>query len=154
MEFQARKQNGELTYADDEIAAQQAFLETCPDDAWFAVNIEIAKEPKSPEQLGYYYRVVLPVVKKALIDQGYADYPFDIPHAIDTGQADTLLKYFCAREDPERNIVIYDAKNHPDYPVRRKRDMNKRQLSQFTDNAIQWANVVLRCRIPEAVTHE
>ncbi len=151
MDFQGCKEFGRLVLRDIDKRSYCTFLEKFNDGIWFNVRIVRAMAPKTLEQLGYYYAVVLPTIRTELINQGHTMNVFGVEVAIDKDQTDKLIKYFCARLDEEGNLMIHDPVNHPNRKILRKRKMSKLQASQLIDNAIQWANGVLQCQIPEAV---
>lgn len=151
MDFQGRKENGKLKLRDLDKVKYLAYLDGFKEGIWFNVRITRAQKPKTLEQLGYHYAVIVPTVNLELINQGYTMNVFGVELPIDKDQTDQLLKCFCSRLDEDGNITIHDPDNHPNRPIVFKRDMNKLQASQFIDNEIKWANSVLGCRIPEAV---
>jgi hypothetical protein len=97
------------------------------------VSIEVKSlSPKTKQQLGYYYAVVLPAIIKEMNELGWYDddgMPFDID------SADIEVKKICARLDGGQ---IMD-----------KRDMTKEDASIFLDKVIKWATVKLHAYIPE-----
>ena len=151
MDFQGCKEFGRIVLRDIDKRSYCVFLEKFRDGIWFNVRIVRAMHPKTLEQLGYYYAVVLPTIRTELINQGHTMNVFGVEVPIDKDQTDKLIKYFCARLDDEGNLMIHDPDNHPNRKILKKRKMSWLQGSQFLNNAIQWANSVLGCRIPKAI---
>lgn len=92
--------------------------------------------PKTLEQLGYYYAVIIPTVYQQLIDDGNERFVVkigkkfkEVPLTKDV--VDLMLKDTCA----------FDEKS--------KAKMTKEQCSEFIDRCIRWAARWLSCVIPE-----
>lgn len=99
--------------------------------------------PKTLEQLGYYYAVIVPTAFQAMVEQGnermvvkIGDKLKEIPLTEDT--VDLLLKEACAK---------FDGKN-----VTNKAKMSKEECSRFIDKCIRWCARYLGCVIPEPDT--
>jgi hypothetical protein len=150
MLFKGQKDNGRLKFRNWDKTRYKTFLEQYKNGTWFNIKITKAQKPKTLEQLGFHYGVIVPTVNLELINQGHTMTVCGVEIPIDKEQTDRLLKYYCARLDDEGNIVIHDPENHPDRPIINKRDMGKDQSSQFIDNEIKWSEAFLGCRIPEA----
>ncbi len=153
MFFQGRKidENGKLKLTGWDEQQYKIFMDSHRIGTWFNLKVTKAKKPKTIEQLGYHYAVVVPTVNLELISQGHTMVIGKMIVPIDKKQTDEVLKYFCARLDENDNVVLHDPENHPDRPIMNKRDMGKEQLSQFIENEILWANHTLGCNIPRPV---
>jgi len=149
MNLQGRKEKGKLKLRDLDQNQFQVYFEPFKEGTWFNIHITKAQKPKTLEQLGYYHAVIIPTVNLALIEHGYTMTVFGAEVPIDKKQTDKLIKYFCARLDDEGNLQIHDPTNYPFRKVMDKRNMSRQQVSQLIDNAIKWANSVLRCQVPE-----
>jgi hypothetical protein len=95
--------------------------------------------PKTLEQLGYYYAVIVPTAFKAMVENGCEEIFVNIcgrsksiPLTEDT--VDLLLKETCAK---------FDGKN-----VTNKAKMSKEECSRFIDKCIRWCARYLSCVIP------
>lgn len=102
------------------------------DGQWVTVDVRPIAKPKTLEQMGYYYAVILPTVHSQLVSEGYDC--MGVPISLD--QADKILKHYCAKE------------------CKLKRHMTKEQASEFIDNCIRWAAVTLGCSIPEPTEYK
>jgi hypothetical protein len=81
-------------------------------------------EPKTQNQLGYYYGVCLPLIRSFLIENGHD--VMGVPATIE--YTDYIVKHFCARLDGKKITL--------------KRNMSKDKASQFITNVIQWAGTL------------
>jgi len=95
------------------------------DGEWVTEIIRPIAKPKTSQQLGYYYAVILPTVHKQLLDNGIECY--GIPVTED--QADAVLKYYCNNDKPKGLMTLEEA-------------------SEFIDTTIRWAALKLGCVIP------
>lgn len=98
------------------------------DGQWVTVEIKPVAKPKTLEQMGYYFAVILPTVHSQLVSDGHE--VMGVP--ITQDQADRILKHYCAPQESKL-----------------KRRMTKEQAGQFIDNCIRWAAMTLGCSIPE-----
>lgn len=94
--------------------------------------------PKTLEQLGYYYAVILPTIHMQLMADGYEV----MGVAINEQLADDIIKHYCARVREGETTVID------------KRNMTKLEAMLFLDNVIRWAATTLQCVIPLPTTQQ
>lgn len=92
--------------------------------------------PKTREQLGYYYAVIVPTVYKQMVEDGndtmiikVGNKPKNVPITPDV--VDLLLKEACAKND------------------KLKRNMTIGECSEFISSCILWAARYVSCSIPE-----
>lgn len=114
------------------------------DDGNYYIVLHKRKGPsKTPEQLGYYYAVIVPTAFKQMKEDGNERmvirtgkknaYKFkEVPLTEEV--VDLLLKEACAKFDGK--IVTL------------KRNMTMRECSEFIDRAIRWCARYLHCVIP------
>jgi len=107
------------------------------DGLWFKGSFEIlgkTKDPKTTEQLGYYWGLLLPQVHKQLVKEGHSTsiMAYDITHEVPISQATAheLLTTFCGRVGEGGASIRLSA-------------MDKYQAAKFVDNVLDFAVVVL-----------
>jgi len=100
---------------------------------WFKIKLEVigAKaEPKTAQQLGYYWGLLLPEIHKQLLAEGYTipveafGIKKDIPFTLDA--AHELLTALCGFVGPDGHHL-------------RLSEMDKLQTVKFVDNVIEFA---------------
>jgi len=112
-----------------------AYISGQKDGDYYLVLHKVRGSPKTLEQLGYYYAVIVPTVYKQLVDDGHDRFVVntggkfkEVP--LTTDIVDLLLKEACA----------FDEKL--------KRNMTLEQCSAFIDRCIRWSAKYLACVIP------
>lgn len=117
----------------------QAYLAGLPDGNYYLTFTKRKGAPKTLEQLGYYYAVIIPTVYNQMVEDGHERFVVkvgakfkEIP--LTTDVVDLLLKESCA----------FDEKS--------KAKMSKEECSQFIDRCIRWAARWLSCVIPPPET--
>ena len=120
--------------------AKQAIFEKIKQHEGQVVTIEVKRKNKSSlAQYGYLYAVVYPAISHQLnfLDGLNGTYTPDI--------VDLMMKMkFWYKE--VANPATSELEKFPDL----KRDMNKRQLSEYIDSCIKWAREFLSIEISEA----
>lgn len=134
--------HGQLVAGKFTLNNRQVFDAYCKGLKNGAYYLELHKRkgpPKTLEQLGYYFAVIIPTVKQAMVEHGndyfvvkVGDKFKELP--INDEVVDQLLKEACAK---------FDGK------IVNKADMTKEQASEFIDRCIRWAARYLGCVIPE-----
>lgn len=113
----------------------KAFLAGLPDGNYYLTITKRKGPPKTLEQLGYYYAVIIPTVYNQMVEDGHERFVVniggkfkEIPLTKDV--VDLLLKEACA----------FDEKS--------KAKMSKQECSEFIDRCIRWSAMYLHCVIP------
>jgi len=111
------------------------------DGDYYITLHKVKGSPKTLEQLGYYYAVIVPTAFKQMVEDGnekmvvkVGDKYKEVPITEDV--VDLLLKEACAKFDGK--IVTL------------KRNMSKQECKEFIDRAIRWCARYLHCVIPES----
>jgi hypothetical protein len=105
------------------------------------LNLTKRSLPKSPEQLGYYYAVILPTAYEAF-KKASADV--------------SLVLHFKGKETKvdlnERTVDMFLKIRYAEYIgyYKDKADMNMAECSAYEDWAIKWLATWLNCHIPQA----
>ena len=118
---------------------------------WIKCIFKVVRQPKTPEQLGYYYTAILPTIHRQLVDDGHTMTVCNAELLIDEKTADKVIKHYCSRVANNGTVLLY--KDYPKGSILKKRDMTKQQAMMFLDNCIFWAKEVLHCVIPEPDTN-
>lgn len=113
------------------------------DGNYYIVLHKTKGSPKTLEQLGYYYAVIVPTAFKQMVEDGnekmivkIGDKFKEVPITEDV--VDLLLKETCAKLDGQK--------------VTLKRNMSKSECSEFIDRVIRWCARYLHCVIPPSDT--
>ena len=131
MRIYGQVQSGSIVRVEAQEILRAQFISTLRDGDLVSEDIKQFRPPKSHEQMGYYFSVILPLIRSELIDRGFD--VMGVPVTID--QTDAIIKHYCARIEG-RQIVL-------------KRNMNLDDASKFIDNVIRWAAITLNIAIPE-----
>ena len=109
------------------------------DGNYYVTLHKVKGTPKTPEQLGYYYAVIVPTAFKQMVADGnekmvvkVGDKFKEIPLTEEV--VDLLLKEACAKLDGKK--------------VTLKRNMSKQDCLKFIDRVIRWCATWLHCVIP------
>ena len=139
-EFAAYKKHGKVIIK----YRQQfdAYIEGLPYNDFTVVIKKRKGKPKTVEQLGYYYAVMLPLIKQELISLNGGDtivtqvgiYLEEV--VIDTDFTDRFIKRRCARLDEDGLISMAIAGDKRQ--IYDKRTMSKYDCMMFLDNVINW----------------
>ncbi len=107
---------------------------------YYLTLTKVKGPPKTAEQLGYYYAVVLPTAYKQMLEDGndtiivqIGDKQKEVPLTEDV--VDGVLKAACAK---------FNGQN-----VKDKRNMTKEDAAVFLGDTIRWCARYLHCVIPE-----
>ena len=123
------------------------------DGKWLQITIKEPKQPKSLEQMGWYFAAILPTATLAAHEKGWT-----ITEAWSGGtyernynkdDMDMHLKRMCARMDEDGNLHLACEKDTR--PVLFKRAMSKESAQQFLDNVLTYVAQALDCYIPEPI---
>jgi len=112
-----------------------AYLAGLQDGNYYLTITKRKGAPKTLEQLGYYFAVIVPTVYNQMVEDGHERFVVniggrfkEIPLTKDV--VDLLLKEACA----------FDEKS--------KAKMSKEECSAFIDRCIRWSATYLHCVIP------
>lgn len=112
-----------------------AYLAGLPDGNYYLTLTKRKGAPKTLEQLGYYYAVIIPTVYQQLVEDGNERFVVkigskfkEVPLTKDV--VDLMLKDTCAFEEKS------------------KAKMSMQECSEFIDRCIRWAARWLSCVIP------
>lgn len=118
----------------------RAYTQGLKDGDYYIVLHKQKGSPKTLEQLGYYYAVIVPTAFKQMVEDGNEKMVIkvggkfkEVPITEDV--VDLLLKEACAKLDGKK--------------VTLKRNMSKQECSEFIDRVIRWCARWLHCVIPE-----
>jgi hypothetical protein len=135
IQFYISVKNGKIEISNTVRATMEAFFKGQKDCTGFLRwHKTTNRTPKTLEQLGYYYAVILPTACQGLKEAGHE--VMGIPPTKD--QTDAILKHFCAVVREGGEIV-------------NKRDMTKMECMEFITNCIVWCAKNLGCVIPEPI---
>lgn len=113
---------------------------------WLKLTFKVVRQPKTLEQLGYYYTAVLPTVRHQLVEDGHTMTFMGTEIPIDKDETDKIIKHFCSRLAPDGSVRLYQE--NPRGEILEKRHMTKMQAMMFLNNCIFWAKETLGCEIP------
>jgi hypothetical protein len=136
VQFHGRIKDGKWTLNRGQVF--DAYIQGQPDGDYYLV-IHKAKIPKTLQQLAYYYAVVVPTVRKTMIEHGNDSIVVSIgkafkelPLTIET--VDAILKEVWAKTKG--------------VDVKSKARMSIKEASELIDISIMWAARYLGCVIP------
>lgn len=121
-------------------AAMKSDIERWDDGTEGYITIHKVGKGKSPEELGYYYGVILPAAFEALKDNGELSIAIAVKGQslelpLDINTTDTLLKWRYGKWLGE---------------FKGKGDMNMAECAAFMNWAILWLATYYNCQIPPA----
>lgn len=97
---------------------------------------KVKGEPKTGQQLAYYYAVINPAVMKAMKEEGNEHYVVKVGGRF--------------KELPlTEEVVDYMLKESCCLPEKSKANISKEEAMEFIDRCIRWAARYLGCVIPE-----
>lgn len=117
-------------------------------DGWQAgqagyLTLHKESKPKSCEQLGYYYAVILPIVFDAFKDSGDVD--------IEIHVKDKKLALPLTADSVDWFLKLNYAQYNDEY--KDKADMNKAECAAFEDWVIRWLAKWMNVHVPPADTN-
>jgi hypothetical protein len=121
----------------------QVFTAYCkgrPDGNYYLELTKVKGEPKTNQQLAYYYAVIIPAVFDAMKEAGNENYVVKIG---------SKFKELPLTED----VVDYLLKQACQLPEKSKASISKIEAIEFIDRCIRWAARYLGCVIPEPNTN-
>jgi len=118
----------------------ESYVKGLKDGNYYLELHKVKGTPKTLEQLGYYYAVVVPTAYKQMVEDGNDHIVIKIGNKfkevpITEEVVDLMLKESCAKFDG-KNVIL-------------KRDMTKEEASIFLSKSIRWCARYLHCVIPE-----
>lgn len=139
IEFEGKLVDGKFTLNRPKVF--NAFLAGLNDGDYYLTFTKRKGAPKTLEQLGYYYAVIIPTVYNQLIADGNERFVIKIGNKfkevpLTKDVVDLMLKETCA----------FDEKS--------KAKMTMAECSAFIDRCIRWAARWLSCVIPPPDTEE
>jgi len=120
--------------------AMYNYIHPWPDGTEGYITFHKKGSPKSPEQLGYYYAVILPTAVEAF--RRNQDYQLYLEHK------DKKVKLELTLKNADTFMKLRYAAMTGEY--KDKEDMNMAECSAFEDWCIKWLATWLNCQIPPA----
>ena len=133
MRFVATIQNGKIIFPPTQLALRARFLTTCKDGQRVEESLVKKSEPKTQEQLGYAFAVVIAMLMDYFNENG-----IDLFGCAPTRRfTKEILYHACAENDDDGRRLTLSG-------------MNKKQAAAFIDRTINWCATELGLYIPPA----
>ena len=146
-EFITRYKDGALRLIEAHRAVYAAYVKGLKDERFYVMTISPKRSSKSTKQLGYWYGVVVPTAREALLEAGYNELgeitlgEFTVGMQTNADLVDAFLKGLYAL-----HVGVDEVK---------KRKMSTAEMSELTDYACRWIaeNLGVAVPPPEELIH-